>query len=76
MIYTLTIETRKQINQEVAGMEEKRLYNLAHDALLMMWGREHDFLEKHPEDEISINRERKLWNELEELEKEMKEKKF
>ena len=29
-------------------MEEKRLYNLAHDVFLMKWGREHDFLEKVP----------------------------
>lgn len=57
-------------------MKEKRLYNLAHDMLLMMWGREHDFLERTPENEIARNREEKLWNELMELEKEMNEKKF
>lgn len=26
-------------------MEEKRLYNLAYDMLLIRWGSEHDFLE-------------------------------
>lgn len=57
-------------------MKEKRLYNLAHDMLLMKWSNEHDFLEKHPDNEISKDNEGKLWNELMELEKEMKEKKF
>lgn len=57
-------------------MKEKRLYNLAHDMLLMKWSNEHDFLEKHPDNEISKDNEEKLWNELMELEKEMKEKKF
>ena len=49
-------------------MEEKRLYNLAHDALLMKWGREHDFLEKYPDNQISKIKEGQLWNELIELE--------
>lgn len=57
-------------------MEEKRLYNLAHDMLLIKWENERDFLEKYPNDEVAKNREKKLWNELLELEKEMKEKKF
>ena len=57
-------------------MKEKRLYNLAHDMLLMKWSNEHDFLGKHPDNEISKDNEEKLWNELMELEKEMKEKKF
>ena len=57
-------------------MEEKRLYNLAHDALLMKWGREYDFLEKYPDNQISKIKERQLWNELIELEEEMMTKKF
>lgn len=57
-------------------MEEKRLYNLAYDMLLMKWGNEHDFLEKYPNDEIAKVREEKLWNELIQLKEEMKEKKF
>lgn len=57
-------------------MGEKRLYNLAHDMLLMKWGNERDFLEKHPDAKIARDREKKLWEELLELEKEMKEKKF
>lgn len=32
-------------------MEEKRLYNLAYDMLLMKWGNEHDFLEKYRENQ-------------------------
>lgn len=46
------------------------------DALLMKWGREHDFLEKYPDNQISKIKERQLWNELIELEEEMKTKKF
>lgn len=57
-------------------MTEKRLYNLAHDMLLIKWGNEHDFLEKYPDDKIAKTREIKLWDELLELEKEMKEKKY
>ena len=57
-------------------MEEKRLYNLAHDALIMKWGREHDFLEKYPDNQISKIKERQLRNELIELEEEMIAKKF
>lgn len=57
-------------------MEEKRLYNLVHDMLLMKWGNEYDFLEKYPDDEIAKAREKKLWNELIQLEEEMKKKKF
>ena len=57
-------------------MEEKRLYNLAHDALLMKWGREHDFLEKYPYNEITKIKDKKLSNELIELEEEMMTKKF
>lgn len=57
-------------------MEEKRLYNLAYDMLLITWGSEHDFLGKHPDDEIAKVREKKLWNELIQLREEMKEKKL
>lgn len=57
-------------------MKEKRLYELAHEALLMKWGREHDFLEKYPDNEASKIIEKQLWNELIEMEDEMKTKKF
>ena len=57
-------------------MNEKRLYKLAREMLLLKWCREHNFLEEHPNDKISIIKEKKLWDELNELEKEMKERKL
>lgn len=57
-------------------MKEERLYELAHEALLNKWGREHDFLKEHPENEISQIKEKELWNELVQLEEEMKVKGF
>ena len=53
-------------------MSEARLYELAHEALLNKWGREYDFLKEHPENEISQIKEKELWNELLNLENEMK----
>lgn len=53
-------------------MKEERLYELAREALLNRWGREYDFLKEHPENEISQIREKELWNELIELDEEMK----
>lgn len=55
-------------------MKEKRLYNLAYDALLEKWSREHDFLNEHPDNEISKVREHELWLELNDLQSEMKSK--
>lgn len=40
------------------------------------WGRENDFLKEHPENEISQIKEKELWNELLNLENEMKSKGF
>lgn len=57
-------------------MKEKRLYELAREMLLLKWGKEHDFLEERPNNKITKFREEKLWNELKQLEQEMKEKKF
>jgi len=57
-------------------MKEERLYELAHEALLNKWGRENDFLKQHPANEISQIKEKELWNELLNLESEMKEKGF
>lgn len=68
--------TTKHLEKGENKMEEKRLYNLAYDMLLMKWGNEHDFLEKYPNDEIAKTREKKLWNELIQLQEEMIEKKF
>ena len=53
-------------------MKEERLYELAHEALLNKWWRENDFLKQHPANEISQIKEKELWNELIELEEEMK----
>lgn len=53
-------------------MKEKRLYELAHEALLNKWGKEYNFLKEHPENEILQLREKNMWNELIELEEEMK----
>ena len=55
-------------------MKEKRLYNLAYDALLEKWSRENDFLNKHPDNKVSKVREHELWLELSELQSEMKSK--
>lgn len=57
-------------------MKESRLYELAHDALLSKWARENGFLKEHPENSILQIREKKLWNELIELENEMIRKGF
>lgn len=50
-------------------ISEKRVYELAYDMLLMNWGKEYDYLEENPDDEIAKNRVEKLWNELEQLKK-------
>ena len=55
-------------------MNEKRLYSLAHEALLLKWSREHDFLSQHPGNKISQYHENKLWNELMMLEDEIRTK--
>ena len=48
-------------------MTNERIHQLALDQALELWAREHDFLQKHPGNEISQTRERKLWKEVEEL---------
>lgn len=48
-------------------MTNKRLHQLAYDQLLELWGKEHDFLEKDPENKIAQVREKRLWEELQEL---------
>lgn len=53
-------------------MKQERLYELAHEALLNKWGTEFTFLHDHPENKISQSREKELWNELIELEEEMR----
>ena len=53
-------------------MKQERLYELAHEALLNKWRIEFAFLHDNPESEISQSREKELWNELMELEAEMR----
>lgn len=57
-------------------MKEKILYALKYLVLLGKWGDEYDFLLAHPDNEVSKIKEQQLWNELIELEEEMKTKKF
>ena len=57
-------------------MTEERIYLLAWDSLIRKWGREHDFLEQHKDNEISQHRERQYWSELMELEALIREKGF
>ena len=53
-------------------MKQERLYELAHEALLNKWGTEYNLLHDNPENEILKSREKELWNELIELEEEMR----
>lgn len=53
-------------------MKNERLYELAHEALLLKWGREYEFLKEHPENEIAQIREKELWNELKQIQEEMR----
>lgn len=53
-------------------MKQERLYELAHEALLNKWVKESNFLQYHPENKKSQSREKELWNELIELEEEMR----
>lgn len=48
-------------------MTNKRLHQLAFGQALELWAREHEFRQKHPEDEISQTKEARLWKEVEEL---------
>lgn len=67
---------REQTSEGEKKMKEERLYELAREALLSKWGREHDFLKEHPENEISQIKEKELWSELIQLEEEMNAKGF
>ena len=53
-------------------MKEERLYELAHEALFNKWVKESNFLNYHPGNVISKAREKELWNEIIELNEEMK----
>lgn len=57
-------------------MKETRLYELAYEALLERWGREYYYAMKYPDIEGYTAQEKELWNELFNLENEMKSKGF
>ena len=57
-------------------MKETRLYEFAYEALLERWGREYDYTMKYPDNEGYTAQEKELWNELLNLENEMKSKGF
>lgn len=67
-------ENTQNIRKEINTMTIEKIYLLAHESQLNKWAHEKDFLEKHPNNSISQYREKKLWNELMELEDEMKAK--
>lgn len=64
-----TVHRRTNKMKKTERISEKRVYELAYDMLLMNWGKEYDYLEENPDDEIAKNRVEKLWNELEQLKK-------
>lgn len=53
-------------------MSEERLYQLAHEALLERWSRRYEDVQNYPGYEFFMSEEKKLWNELLNLESEMK----
>lgn len=57
-------------------MNEARLYELAHEALLTRWGRSYDNLMNNPDCDFFKTQQKKLWNELLNLEYEMTSKGF
>lgn len=57
-------------------MNEARLYELAHEALLTRWGRSYDDVRKYPDCDFFETKQKELWNELLNLEYEMENKGF
>lgn len=57
-------------------MNEARLYELAHEALLTRWGRSYDDVRNHPNCDFFKTKQKELWNELLNLEHEMISKGF
>lgn len=52
-------------------MNEARLYELAHEALLTRWGRSYDNVRNYPDCDFFKTKQKELWNELLNLEYEM-----
>ena len=57
-------------------MSEARLYELAHEALLTRWSMSCDNVRNYPNCDFFETQKKKLWNELLNLENEMKSKGF
>lgn len=57
-------------------MSEARLYELAHEALLSRWSRSYDDVRNYPNCDFFETKQKELWNELLNLENEMKSKGF
>lgn len=53
-------------------MSEERLYKLAHEALLERWSRRYEDAQNYPGCEFFRSDEKELWNELLNLESEMR----
>lgn len=49
-------------------MTQERIMELAWNTLLMRWGKEKDFFDEHPDNEIAKYRMEKAWDEMKELE--------
>ena len=57
-------------------MREARLYELAHEALLTRWSMSYDDVRNYPNCDFFETKQKELWNELLNLENEMKSKGF
>ena len=57
-------------------MSEARLYELAHEALLARWSRSYDDVRNYPNCDFFETKQKELWNDLLNLENEMKSKGF
>ena len=57
-------------------MSEARLYELAYEALLTRWSRSYDDVMNYPNCDFFETKQKELWNELLNLENEMKRKGF
>ena len=53
-------------------MTQKRVYELAHEMMLIKWAREKEILDKNPDDELAILRTTEYLNDLNWLERKLK----
>ena len=52
-------------------MTEQKIYELAWSQQITIWGKEKEVLDRHPDNEVSIARERQAWARLKEIEEMM-----